>query len=547
MSTRVSRKRVILTVLLPWLVARFLYKPRVGPTREDRILDRLAFWRSMVGIVVVAIVAAMYQPEAAAAVPVMTLLKALQSGAVALSLLPLSFLVMLVLTRPGRRRLLLRGGVRLLGRVMLALLPFLVLHLLPSELIYTNPDIISVFLILMLLALPLVIIWFITFLCCTIYWAARTGFWTSEVNPLLAPIVTAALVVLLNGREMINGTANVVPPLLGLTLTIFGTATSVVLAALEYRHLRSIGYRFRNGPVPVATKRALELVARDVAAASWAPAAIPAPVTPATQQQAEAMLASIPKALLSRARHPDAGRPLVFGLLLSTQAETRANQSEIIAARYGQYLADIAVRDAEALAGLHAALRLPLAELAFPELRRSPHFTREAMHACVRALIRASGRDDVFGYCLLTLLRHELREARHETTPQRIRRTLPDSRHAVAALLAALAQVGHTSVEAAASAYHAGFGRLFRHTPIPYTPPKYGLLVLEGAWPVLDQLDEDDKHRLLAGILTVIDHDGVLTVSEVELLRTACALLHCPLPALAHPQPDQIAQDTLPP
>jgi hypothetical protein len=59
MSTRVSRKRVILTVLLPWLVARFLYKPRVGPTREDRILDRLAFWRSMVGIVVVAIVAAM--------------------------------------------------------------------------------------------------------------------------------------------------------------------------------------------------------------------------------------------------------------------------------------------------------------------------------------------------------------------------------------------------------------------------------------------------------------------------------------------------------
>lgn len=43
-------------------------------------------------------------------------------------------------------------------------------------------------------------------------------------------------------------------------------------------------------------------------------------------------------------------------------------------------------------------------------------------------------------------------------------------------------------------------------------------------------------------MVTAIGHDGTMTVAEIELLRTVCALLHCPLPPLADASPEQVAQ-----
>jgi hypothetical protein len=37
-----------------------------------------------------------------------------------------------------------------------------------------------------------------------------------------------------------------------------------------------------------------------------------------------------------------------------------------------------------------------------------------------------------------------------------------------------------------------------------------------------------------------------MTVSEIELLRTVCALLHCPLPPLADARPQEVAPDSGP-
>ena len=34
----------------------------------------------------------------------------------------------------------------------------------------------------------------------------------------------------------------------------------------------------------------------------------------------------------------------------------------------------------------------------------------------------------------------------------------------------------------------------------------------------------------MAGVVAVISDDGVTTVTELELLRTICAILHSPLP-----------------
>jgi hypothetical protein len=255
---------------------------------------------------------------------------------------------------------------------------------------------------------------------------------------------------------------------------------------------------------------------------------------------AGSILDAIPAPLLDRARHPEAVLPLVFGLLLAGDDAMRTNQHAVLVARYGQGLADAAAADRAALAGLHPVLRLPLAELAFPTLRQRPRPAQEAVLACIHALIRADGHIDVFEYCLSRLLHRELYESMH-VSPWRGRRAPRDvTNRAVAMLLALLAQAGSADPE---TAYLAGLAHVVPGEPIPFDPPAQGAVALEQAWPALDALDGPEKEFLVTGMVTVIGHDGAMTVSEVELLRTVCALVHCPLPPLAQARPEQVAPD----
>ncbi len=265
---------------------------------------------------------------------------------------------------------------------------------------------------------------------------------------------------------------------------------------------------------------------------------------PAPERVAGSILAAIPVPLLDRARQPETVLPLVFGLLLTGDAATRENQLAVLAARYGQGVADAAAGEHVTLTGLHPALRLPLAELAFPALRRRPRPAQEAVLACIHALIRADGHIDVFEYCLSRLLHRELFESMHRGSPWPARRAPRDvTNRAVATLLALLAQAGSADQHAAGAAYLAGLAHVVPGEQLPFAPPAEGAVALERGWPVLDALGGPEKEFLVAGMVTVVGHDGVMTVSEFELLRTVSALLRCPLPPPVHVRPEQVAPD----
>jgi Zn-dependent protease with chaperone function len=256
----------------------------------------------------------------------------------------------------------------------------------------------------------------------------------------------------------------------------------------------------------------------------------------AAYRRAGSILEQIPDQLLERARRPDAVAPLVFGLLLSSDHQMRSNQHSVLVARHGQALADAAWREGEELAALHPMLRLPLAELAFPALRHRPRPEQDAVMGTVHALIQADGQLSVSEYCLSRLLHAGLYEAAHREPPWGRRRySLAASRSAAAALLATLAQVGHRDRSGAEAAFHAGAARLFPGQRLGYSPPEPGVAALEAVWSPLDGLNLADKELLVQSLVTVTSHDGELTVSEVELLRTICAVLHCPLPPGAEP------------
>jgi Zn-dependent protease with chaperone function len=273
-----------------------------------------------------------------------------------------------------------------------------------------------------------------------------------------------------------------------------------------------------------------------VPAAPEAVAASVGAVGEQAQQRAGAILGQLPEELLDRVRNTEAVVPLVFGLLLSEHEQVRTSQHAALAARHGSAVADAAWREAGALSTLPPLLRLPVAELAFPALRSRPRPEQDAIMDSVHALIKADGRLSVSEYCLSRLLHEELYEAvHHRPSWGRRRYSLPASRGAASTLLATLAAAGHTEPGAAQRAYEAGVARLLPGQRLPYSPPAAGVTALEQTWQALDGLNPADKELLLQAMVTVIGHDGQMTVAELELLRTICAMLHCPLPPLVEP------------
>jgi uncharacterized membrane protein YebE (DUF533 family) len=67
---------------------------------------------------------------------------------------------------------------------------------------------------------------------------------------------------------------------------------------------------------------------------------------------------------------------------------------------------------------------------------------------------------------------------------------------------------------------------------VPYVPPGDAWQALDAGWEPLNSLNPRNKQVLVEALVAAVSADGVLTAEEAELLRTACALLRCPLPPL---------------
>jgi hypothetical protein len=243
------------------------------------------------------------------------------------------------------------------------------------------------------------------------------------------------------------------------------------------------------------------------------------------------LINEIPPDVLDRARNPNTVVPLVLGLLLADDPTARTAQHALITQRYGKPLADAVWNEGSALSGLHPMLKMPVAELAFPALKSRPPAERSAVIDQVTQLIHADGVITAHEYCLSRLVYSELGASIQPPSSWRPdRHRLPGAHDAVALLLSVVAYAGNEDPAAAEHAFRAGLARVLPGAQIPYRPPAEGVTALEAAWPVLSGLHPADTEQLVAGVVAVITDDGLTTVTEIELLRTICGLLHCPLP-----------------
>jgi len=248
---------------------------------------------------------------------------------------------------------------------------------------------------------------------------------------------------------------------------------------------------------------------------------------------AAALAASLPRPL-ERAAHSDEwAQELICSLLLSRDPELRESQLLMIAEALGSD-SEAQVRALrEAATGLQAVQRLPLVEIAFPALRRRPESELVAFMALIEGLIQADAQIDVFEYALARLINRQIEDVLSPGRAQAAgRRALATLRKPAEVVLGILAHHGQPNQpEQARTALAVGLGSLFDGLDYPQAidvtdwPQR-----LDRALKALTQLRPQDKQLLVAAMARVVMHDEHARVSETELMRVICGVLHVPLP-----------------
>jgi hypothetical protein len=249
------------------------------------------------------------------------------------------------------------------------------------------------------------------------------------------------------------------------------------------------------------------------------------------QRYAQQARQAIPEALHEFADSPDAARVLMLTLLRGSDPAVAARQDEVIRRTFGEALLERVGATADVALALAPALRLPAVQQLFPALRRTTVEERRELRGAVQQLVLADDRIDVFECCLLLLLEASLRES-VEGGEEHGGQSLLQAVRPATVLFAILARRGAGDRGSAQAAYDAGMAHVFPHHRQPYATVERWPEALRQSLRELVVLRPSAKKVLIEGLVRTVAHDRQLSVAEGELLRTVCAVLHCPLPPI---------------
>lgn len=280
-----------------------------------------------------------------------------------------------------------------------------------------------------------------------------------------------------------------------------------------------------HGAALPARNAALAITAAAVASQVGAPGAD-------DYRAATSLHARIPDALAAAARDPRGALAIVFALALSDQADLQQRQLLVIAQTFDASLAEAARNAVAHLSDLHPMLRLPLAQLAFPALKRRPRPELERFVATLDALIRADGRVELDEYCLAKLVQVQVIAALDPAANFKAGNVrLTDAQDSLRDLCALVAHFGHDDEDAARRAFLLAMQEALPGATLLYAIPKDWQTVMDTALTQLARLIPEGKELTVRALTRAIAQDGVVNVAESELLRVVCAVLACPLPA----------------
>ncbi|HEX7370924.1 MAG TPA: M48 family metallopeptidase, partial [Rhodanobacteraceae bacterium] len=250
-------------------------------------------------------------------------------------------------------------------------------------------------------------------------------------------------------------------------------------------------------------------------------------------QVASQLHAHIPSTLAAAARDPLGALATVFALAISEHPDLQAQQLQTIAQAFDASLADAVQRLVAQMADLHPMLRLPLAHLAFPALKRRPRPEIERFVKALDSLIHADDRVDLDEYCLAKLVQAQVVAALDPSAsfkPGTLK--LADAQDELRDLAALVAHFGNDDDATAQRAFQAAMNDALPNASVMYAVPDDWQAGLDRALDKLARLAPESKQLTVRALTRAIAADGKVTVAESEMLRVVCAVLGCPLPVL---------------
>ena len=248
---------------------------------------------------------------------------------------------------------------------------------------------------------------------------------------------------------------------------------------------------------------------------------------------AAALAASIPEEI-SRAAHSNQwATEVLFYCLMDRDVEIREQQLLFVAQNMGSDSESRVRGLLSASPELARDQRLPLLEIAIPELKRRPPDHVSRVLTTVSLLSEADGETDVFEYLMAKVISQHLWES---VNPQQVKlsgkKSLPRVIDKAQQVIAVLALHGNADRSVAESACQAGNRVLDVDGIAAMSSVDDWSEVLDDALPALDRLKPADKGKLVKALIATVMADDKVAVAEMELLRVVCAVIHVPLPMI---------------
>lgn len=255
---------------------------------------------------------------------------------------------------------------------------------------------------------------------------------------------------------------------------------------------------------------------------------------------------NIPDGLAAAARDGQQAPLLLLAMAVSRDDTSRKMQLTAAADLLDDDATEQVRGFADTLTDLHPLLRLPLAALAFPALRRLPRPKLQQLIDQLEKIIDADGKVELDEYCLAKLVQVQVIDALDPAAAfAQGRRRLSGCLDEMRDLFALVARYGNEDSDAARRAFMAACEEAVPGKRLSYAWPEDWQQALDVALARLDRISPPGKELVVRGLTRAIRDDGQVTVAESELLRVVCAALHCPLPPMLQ-APSQNVADPAP-
>ena len=245
---------------------------------------------------------------------------------------------------------------------------------------------------------------------------------------------------------------------------------------------------------------------------------------------AAALLESLPPDVADGAREPLSAKAMVYAILLDADGAIRQKQFSAIAEKEPGSVVALTQRTFQRIQGVSESARIPLLQRVTATLKLLSAAQYKQFSAVVDALVAADDKMSLFEYTLKAVLLRDLDIYFGLAKPLTVQHTtLHSVRQPIAAVLSYLAYAGHDNTADMQSAYVAAMKTLGLSDPMlpnaDCTVPLFdqSLRIMAQTAPAL-------KKQLFSAIMTCIEHDGKITVTEGELVRAIAAMLAVPMP-----------------